>query len=83
MGTLSNIVKVDIESYLRMFHTDILFNERDFQMHLATYLKEVGTYDDVDLEYFVPTSLLDGYKDLWDTELRVESLYVKVMSFVQ
>ena len=77
MNTLANIVKVDIESYLRMFHTDILFNERDFQMHLATYLKEVGTYDDVDLEYFVPTNLLDGYKDLWDTELRVDILVRK------
>ena len=49
MCALANIVKVDIESYLTMFHTEILFNERDFQMHLATYLKEVGTYDDVDL----------------------------------
>lgn len=46
-------------------------------MHLATYLKEVGTYDDVDLEYFVPTNLLDGYKDLWDTELRVDILVRK------
>lgn len=81
MGTLANIVKVDIESYLRMFHTDILFNERDFQMHLATYLKEVGTYDDVDLEYFVPTNLLDGYKDLWDTELRVDILVRKGNEF--
>ena len=37
----------------------------------------MGTYDDVDLEYFVPTNLLNGYKDLWDTELRVDILVRK------
>ena len=81
MNTLANTVKVDVECYFGMLHTDILFNERDFQMHLATYLKEVGTYDDVDLEYFVPTNQLDGYKELWDTELRVDILVRKGNEF--
>lgn len=81
MNTLANIVKVDIECYFGMLHTDILFNERDFQMHLATYLKERDTYDDVDLEYFVPTNQLDGYKELWDTELRVDILVRKGNEF--
>lgn len=77
MAELIDIVKADIISYLNQEHLEILFNERDFQMHLATYLKDSGHYDDVDLEYFVPNSLLDGYKEIWDTELRLDVLIRK------
>lgn len=76
-GKLIDIVKADICSYLRGSHQEILYNERDFQMHLATYFKETGHYDDVDLEYFVPTNMLDGYKELWDSELRLDILVRK------
>ena len=76
-GKLIDIVKADIDSYLKVPHHEILFNERDFQMHLATYLKETGNYDDVDLEYFVPTDMLDGYKELWNSELRLDILVRK------
>lgn len=76
-GKLIDIVKADIGSYLRGSHQEILYNERDFQMHLATYFKETGHYDDVDLEYFVPTNMLDGYKELWDSELRLDILVRK------
>lgn len=77
MARLIDIVKSDIASYLNQKHLEILFNERDFQMHLATHLKDSGHYDDVDLEYFVPNSLLNGYKDIWDTELRLDILVRK------
>ena len=77
MIMLVDVVMTDVESYLNGHHSEILFNERDFQMHLATYLKETGHYDDVDLEYFVPTNMLDGYKDLWDSELRLDILVRK------
>lgn len=77
MLELIEIVKSDVETYLKSSHQEILFNERDFQMHLATFLKETGHYDDVDLEYYVPNSLLEGYKDLWDTELRLDLLLRK------
>lgn len=76
-GKLIDIVKADIDSYLKVPHHEILFNERDFQMHLATYLKETGNYDDVDLEYFVPTDMLDGYKELCNSELRLDILVRK------
>ena len=77
MNGLKEVVKADVDSYLKATHTEILFNERDFQMHLATYLKETEHYDDVDLEYFVPTDMLDGYKDLWNSELRLDILVRK------
>jgi uncharacterized protein YutD len=77
MEKLVYILRADIDSYLKVPHHEILFNERDFQMHIATYLKETGHYDDVDLEYFVPKDMLDGYKDLWDSELRLDILVRK------
>lgn len=77
MRNLASVVKLDIEAFFNEHHLEILYNERDFQMHLAMYLKGCGHYDDVDLEYFVPTSLLEGYKDLWDTELRLDILVTK------
>ena len=77
MVELSGIVRNDVETFFKEHHSEVLYNERDFQMHLAMYLREVGHYDDVDLEYYVPNSLLDGYKDLWDSELRLDLLVRK------
>ena len=74
MSKLVSVVKEDVESYLQSIHPEILFNERDFQMHLAIYLKQTNHYDDVDLEYFVPTDILNGYIELWDSELRIDIL---------
>lgn len=74
MEKLIEIVKSDIEAYLIGQHLEILFNERDFQMHLALYLNNTGHYDDVDLEYYVPAALLNGYTELWNSELRLDIL---------
>lgn len=42
-------VSQDIADFLNN-NDELLFNERDFQMHLATYLrKTTDKYDDVDL----------------------------------
>ena len=50
---------------------ELLFNERDLQMHLATWLRRsANAYDDVDVEYYVPQSELDNY--IWDSELRLD-----------
>ena len=68
---LIDIVYSDVKRFLDT-NKELLFNERDFQMHLATYLRRNGPYDDVDLEYYVPVIELDGYKDIWDTELRMD-----------
>lgn len=79
---LYQIVKADVEEYLKGHHQEILFNERDFQMHLAMYLSRTKHYDDVDLEYYVPTEELDGYKDLWNSELRLDVLVRKDSEFL-
>ena len=60
MDTLATIVKNDISSFLEG-NKELLFNERDFQMHLATYLRNTKKYDDVDT-YFPDLSLLDEWQ---------------------
>lgn len=46
--------KEDVQRYLDQMNGELLFNERDLQMHLAYYLIGTGHYTDVDLEYYVP-----------------------------
>lgn len=77
MMKLVELVKNDIDGFLKRNHDDVFFNERDFQMHLAMFLKYTGHYDDVDLEYYVPAEQLNGYKELWNSELRLDILVWK------
>ncbi len=51
-------VKNDIQQYLAQENGELLFNERDLQMHLALQLIRSGHYDDVDVEYYVPPTVL-------------------------
>lgn len=75
MENLLSIVKKDIHSFLRQ-NNEILFNERDFQMHLALWLKEsASNYDDVDVEYYVPHNELSDY--VWESELRLDVVVKK------
>lgn len=70
MSKLIDIVQQDIFAFLES-NEELLFNERDFQMHLATWLrKSANDYDDVDVEYYVPKSELPNY--VWDSELRLD-----------
>ncbi len=69
MDTLATIVKNDISNFLEG-NRELLFNERDFQMHLATYLRNTKKYDDVDVEYYVPYEELENY--IWKNELRID-----------
>jgi len=80
MSLLSD-VRSDIENYLLAKH-EVLFNERDLQMHLAFYLMHQSThhYDDVDLEYYVPRKTGDEYN--WDSELRIDIVVRKGEEFV-
>ena len=71
---LIDIVSSDVKRYLDT-NKELLFNERDFQMHLATFLRQTGHYDDVELEYYVPLSELKGY--IWNNELRMDILVHK------
>ncbi len=68
---LIDIVFTDVKRFLDT-NKELLFNERDLQMHLATFLRQTGHYDDVDVEYYVPVIELDGYIDIWNTELRMD-----------
>ena len=70
MATLIDIVRADVFAFLES-NEELLFNERDFQMHLATWLRNsANRYDDVDVEYYVPRQELEGY--VWDSELRLD-----------
>ncbi|MGN0235199.1 MAG: hypothetical protein ACI4BD_02640, partial [Paludibacteraceae bacterium] len=68
-GHLVNITKRDIIAFMQN-NQELLFNERDFQMHLAVWLRESKHYDDVDVEYYIPYEKLDNY--IWKNELRLD-----------
>ena len=75
MGSLIEIVRQDVFAFLES-NNELLFNERDFQMHLATWLRNSANhYDDVDVEYYVPWQELDGY--IWASELRLDIVVKK------
>ena len=75
MKSLIDIVRQDVFAFLES-NEELLFNERDFQMHLATWLRNsANRYDDVDVEYYVPKSELENY--VWDSELRLDIVVKK------
>ena len=75
MSNLIEIVKKDICAFLRS-NEKLFFNERDLQMHLATWLrKSENNYDNVDIEYYVPCQALNNY--VWGTELRLDIVVKK------
>ena len=75
MTNLIEIVRQDVFAFLESYN-ELLFNERDFQMHLATWLlNSANHYDDVDVEYYVPKTELDNY--IWDSELRLDIVVKK------
>ena len=75
MSKLIDIVRQDVFAFLES-NNELLFNERDFQMHLATWLRSSANhYDDVDVEYYVPKKELDNY--IWDSELRLDIVVKK------
>lgn len=75
MARLVDIVRADVFAFLES-NEELLFNERDFQMHLATWLRNFSNrYDDVDVEYYVPWQELEGY--VWESELRLDIVVKK------
>lgn len=75
MTTLIATVRQDVFAFL-MYNEELLFNERDLQIHIATWLRNSeNAYDDVDVEYFVPKSELEDYK--WNSELRLDIVVKK------
>ena len=75
MNTLVEIVRTDVFAFLEN-NNELLFNERDFQMHLTTWLRNSANhYDDVDVEYYVPCQELENY--VWKSELRLDIVVKK------
>lgn len=75
MTTLIEIVEQDVFAFLES-NKELLFNERDFQINLATWLRNsANQYDDVDVEYYVPKSEIENY--IWDSELRLDIVVKK------
>lgn len=67
---LIDIVRTDVEKFLAS-NTELLFNERDFQMRLSLSFLASKHYDDVDLEYHLPVGQnpsFDNEYDRWETE---------------
>lgn len=70
MTPLVDLVRTDVCAFLES-NEELLFNERDLQMQLATWLRHSShRYDDVDVEYYVPFQELDNY--VWESELRLD-----------
>ncbi|MDE6333638.1 MAG: hypothetical protein K2L77_03215 [Muribaculaceae bacterium] len=70
--TSSGLV-ADVEADIRDFiarQDELMFNEIDFQIQLAIYLRGSGRYDDVDVEYSMPRTLIDDYD--WKSNLRID-----------
>lgn len=78
MATLIDLVRNDVFAFLES-NDELLFNERDFQMHLATWLRNsTNHYDDVDVEYYVPWQELQKVgKYVWESELRLDIVVKK------
>lgn len=79
MNDLVTEVKNDISNFLNG-NSELLFNERDFQMHLATYLRDTKKYEDVDVEYYVPYEELENY--IWKNELRIDIVVRKGQEYL-
>lgn len=78
MHTLVDIVREDVILFLKN-NNELLFNERDFQMHLATWLRNsTNAYEDVDVEYYVPVEELKKVGEyVWESELRLDVVVKK------
>lgn len=80
MHTLCELVQTDILDFLAK-NEELLFNERDLQMHLAIWLRaSKNAYDDVDLEYYVPLHELRGY--VCKSEMRLDIVVKKNGEFL-
>ena len=81
MAKLTEIVRNDVCAFLES-NNELLFNERDFQLHLATWLRNSDNhYDDVDVEYYVPWQELENY--IWESELRLDIVVKKDGAYCQ
>ena len=83
LGTL----QADLETFLRT-NKELMFNERDLQVRVASWLSASSHYDDVDMEYAVPKEELAardvkiGDKSFpWDNDLSIDVVVEKSDEF--
>ena len=73
-------IRYDIMAFLHS-NNELLFNERDFQMHLVLWLrKSANKYDDVDLEYYIPSGVLnldEQEEHVFGEDLRIDIVVKK------
>lgn len=62
-------VTADIRAFIAQ-QRELMFNELDFQIQLAMYLRSTGHYDDVDVEYTLPCKMVPDYN--WPNNLRID-----------
>ncbi|MDE6331705.1 MAG: hypothetical protein K2L80_03800 [Muribaculaceae bacterium] len=69
--SLLDIIAGDVRAF-SAHCPELMFNERDYQMQLAVFLRQTGHYEDVDVEYFIPNDIARkaGYE--WDSHLRLD-----------
>lgn len=79
ISELAKEVKADIVRFIEQ-QAELLFNEFDFQMQLALALRASGKYDDVDAEYFLPNSVVEGYD--WDSNMYLDIVVSRDGEFV-
>lgn len=79
--TLVEMVHQDLVSFLTN-PPKLMFNERDFQVHLCVWLKRSAfSYDEVEVEYDVPYQEL-GKDCPWTNEMRLDIVVQKDGEFL-
>lgn len=80
--SLFNTLKGDIINFLEN-QTELMLNEMDFQMQLSLHLLLTNHYEDVNVEYYLPTKnthLLEGYN--WNSNMRVDIVVSREGEFI-
>lgn len=56
---------------------ELLYNEQDFQMHLAIFLMNECDYNKIHVEYYIPYKEVADYDYLWKQDLRLDIVVEK------
>ncbi len=66
-------LRVQIKNDIRVFvesRRELMYNECDFQLQLAVFLRETGNYSEVLVEYYLPKQIVEKYD--WDSNLYID-----------
>ncbi|MBD5422290.1 MAG: hypothetical protein HDR49_04595 [Bacteroides sp.] len=78
--SLLSVVADDVRDFAGQC-SELMFNERDYQMQLAVFLRQTGHYEDVDVEYFIPNDIARGAGYEWDSHLRLDIIVRRAGQF--